>query len=335
MREMRPLLLMMLLCMMDLVRAQPPPPNQDCTDAALLCAQQAITGYNTGAVGWPGFCPGTSNVVWYTFTTNSVGGTVNVNITGINGCTGGVGADNELSAVVLSGNGSCTPGSFAAASLCIHDSTDFTVVSNSLLPNTQYWVIVAGEMNNGATLPGNCDFSISTGGPGANVVNVDFDAGSNVTIDEGQNTQLNATGGTSYTWSPTSGLSSNTGASPIAQPVETTTYSVTTMIGNCTYTDSVTVTVKRLIDPATAMTPNGDGINDTWTIGGIGSYPQADVSIYDRWGQRVYHSVGYKNPFDGTSKGTRLPTATYYWVIELNQLEGQSDPYVGYLTIVN
>jgi hypothetical protein len=63
---------------------------------------------------------------------------------------------------------------------------------------------------------------------------------------------------------------------------------------------------------------------------GLLERPQAEVSVYDRWGQRVYHSIGYKDPFDGAE----LPTATYYWYISLNDVSGKSDPYTGYVTIV-
>jgi hypothetical protein len=48
----------------------------------------------------------------------------------------------------------------------------------------------------------------------------------------------------------------------------------------------------------------------------------------------VFRSIGYKEPFDGTNNGKALPVATYYYVIELNQLEGQSPPFTGSITIV-
>lgn len=309
------------------VHAQPP--NDDCANAATLCAQQPLAGNNTNAVGPPGFCPGTSAVLWYTFTTNSVGGNVNITVSGID-CPVITGMDNELSAVVLNGDGSCTLGSFSAASTCEQDSGDFTVTATGLAPQTVYWVLIAGVADNGATQFAQCGFNVTATGPGMDIVNVDFDAGPNVQIGEGESTQLNAIGGTTYDWSPTSGLSGNTVPDPVAQPQETTVYTVTTELNGCTYTDQVTVDVVRLIDPTNTITPNGDGINDTWEIPGIATYPQADVSIYDRWGQRVFHNVGYHVPFDGAG----LPTATYYWHIDLNKLEGRSAPYTGYLTIV-
>ena len=43
-----------------------------------------------------------------------------------------------------------------------------------------------------------------------------------------------------------------------------------------------------------------------------------EVNIYNRWGENMYHSIGYSNPWDGTYKGEKLPVATYYYVLNLN-----------------
>lgn len=70
------------------------------------------------------------------------------------------------------------------------------------------------------------------------------DAGNNVSICPGGSTQLNATGGVFYVWSPTSGLSASNISNPVASPTTTTTYVVTVTDANgCSATDSVTVTV--------------------------------------------------------------------------------------------
>jgi gliding motility-associated-like protein len=69
-------------------------------------------------------------------------------------------------------------------------------------------------------------------------------AGAPVTICIGNSTTLGASGGTSYSWSPATALSSTTIANPVANPVATTTYTVTATNGNgCTNTATVTVTV--------------------------------------------------------------------------------------------
>ncbi|MGZ3777418.1 MAG: T9SS type B sorting domain-containing protein [Mucilaginibacter sp.] len=68
-----------------------------------------------------------------------------------------------------------------------------------------------------------------------------------------------------------------------------------------------------------AFTPNGDGINDLWTIQKLSDFPQCLVSIYTRYGNLVYQSRGYAKPWDGTSNGSQVPTGIYYYVINPNQ----------------
>lgn len=69
-------------------------------------------------------------------------------------------------------------------------------------------------------------------------------AGQDVTICENDQTTLQASGGTSYSWSPTTGLDDPNIANPVASPLATTTYTVTvTDASNCSATDDVTVTV--------------------------------------------------------------------------------------------
>ena len=93
------------------------------------------------------------------------------------------------------------------------------------------------------------------------------------------------------------------------------------------------VVVPEVVIP-TGFTPNGDGKNDTWEIPGMADYPGADVVIHDRWGQVVFRSNGYRDPWDGTNNGRALAVGTYYYHIQLNQLEGRSPPYTGFVTIV-
>ena len=73
------------------------------------------------------------------------------------------------------------------------------------------------------------------------------------------------------------------------------------------------------IDPAplvpNAFTPNGDGVNDTWNIKYLDTYPGNTVDVFNRYGQKVYNSTGYATPWDGTYKGSYLPTGTYYYII--------------------
>lgn len=69
-------------------------------------------------------------------------------------------------------------------------------------------------------------------------------ASPSVTINAGESTQLQASGGVQYHWEPSAGLSDPDVANPVATPSSTTTYTVTvTSDRGCTGTASVTVTV--------------------------------------------------------------------------------------------
>ncbi len=80
------------------------------------------------------------------------------------------------------------------------------------------------------------------------------DAGADDEFCEGEDVQLNATGGETYEWSPATGLSNANIANPLASPTVTTTYTVTVTDANgCTDTDDIVITVNDLPE-VTAIT---------------------------------------------------------------------------------
>lgn len=160
-------------------------------------------------------------------------------------------------------------------------------------------------------------------------------AGEDVIISEGASVVLNGEGNGTFVWGPSEGLSSTTSESPVASPESTTIYYLTVTSDNgCTSEDAVTVAIVTIF-PMNTITPNNDGYNDFWDIVGINNYQSAKVSIYDRWGQKVFNVVGYTTDkrWDGTNRGFPLPPSTYYYVIDLNA-GGDNDMVFGYVTII-
>ncbi len=103
----------------------------------------------------------------------------------------------------------------------------------------------------------------------------------------------------------------------------TTKYYATTIDGLCESDETpvtVTVIAPGVIIPNT-FTPNGDGINDYWDIPHIYDFPGAEISIFNRDGQLVFHSIDYSHPFNGNYNGKKLPVGTYYYLIDLKQPE--------------
>jgi gliding motility-associated-like protein len=69
-----------------------------------------------------------------------------------------------------------------------------------------------------------------------------------------------------------------------------------------------------------AFTPNQDQHNDTWSIRNVETSPDCEVVVYNRWGEIIYHSTGYQNPWDGTYQGQRVATGTYAYSIYIPKL---------------
>ena len=79
------------------------------------------------------------------------------------------------------------------------------------------------------------------------------------------------------------------------------------------------------------FTPNNDNVNDTWHIENIDLYPNNFVEIYNRNGNLVFNAEYYQNDWDGKYDGKELPSASYYYLINLGE---ESDVFKGYVTII-
>lgn len=152
------------------------------------------------------------------------------------------------------------------------------------------------------------------------------DAGEDQTILPGGSAQLSGfvspPDGT-IEWSPPESLSCTDCLDPQASPNETTTYFLNyeTPLG-CILTDSLTI--KLLLKIPNTITPDGDNVNDVWNIPEIDNFPDVTVKIFNRWGAEVFSSTGYNEPWDGTTEGDELPTASYYYIIDYNR-EGKEN----------
>ncbi len=84
----------------------------------------------------------------------------------------------------------------------------------------------------------------------------------------------------------------------------------------------------------TIITPNDDGFNDQFKIPiectiGEGA-AELDVTIFNQWGDAVFHAKPYQNDWSGTYNNEELPAGTYYFVVKLND---QDKPRTGFLLI--
>lgn len=151
-----------------------------------------------------------------------------------------------------------------------------------------------------------------------------LDAGNPLSVCPGFGINLNCTGANSFLWSPSSALDNPTLASPVASLSSTTLFTVvgTDATSGCSSIDTVTVFVVENgscdIIVYNGFTPNGDNSNDFWYIDGISVDLKNQVSIFNRWGDKIWEAVGYDNTgtrWEGRSAGKKVPTGTYFYVI--------------------
>jgi gliding motility-associated-like protein len=71
------------------------------------------------------------------------------------------------------------------------------------------------------------------------------------------------------------------------------------------------------------ITPNGDGTNDLLIINCLegGEFDEAELQVFNQWGDEVFYAKPYKNDWDGTLKGEEgkdLPDGTYFYIFKLD-----------------
>ncbi len=81
------------------------------------------------------------------------------------------------------------------------------------------------------------------------------------------------------------------------------------------------------------FTPNGDGKNDFFTVENLSEYPNSELTVFTRWGNKVYESSPYKGDWNGAcntcKKGAeKLSDGVYYYIFTDKDTEKQYNGYV-------
>lgn len=93
---------------------------------------------------------------------------------------------------------------------------------------------------------------------------------------------------------------------------------------------TLSIETDRCIVP-TVITPNGDGMNDTWEISCVKDNPNNEVIILNRWGDEVYRAAPYNNDWEGTYNNEDLPDGTYFYIFKTTA--NDPDPLKGTVNI--
>lgn len=160
-----------------------------------------------------------------------------------------------------------------------------------------------------------------------------------INLDPGENYTFNTIASnynpSTLHWSPTDYMINETSITPTVITDDSfirENYTLSLENDNCKEEASTTITVLWPIAVPTGFTPNNDGINDTWEIDYLQLYPDATVTVFNRYGSIVYEGKGADNYWNGTRNGQPLPVGSYYFVIEINEPKVQK--LNGIVTIV-
>ncbi|MCW3088606.1 MAG: hypothetical protein JWQ78_1992 [Sediminibacterium sp.] len=161
-------------------------------------------------------------------------------------------------------------------------------------------------------------------------------AGQDLQIFEGESATLSGsiTGSyLSFAWAPLTDILNSNTLTPLVSPADRITYTLSaiTNFGCGTVSDDIVIGVYKKIKVPNIFSPNGDGINDTWIIPHLETYPHATVKVFNRNGHILFQSVNNDKSWDGLYNGKPAPVGTYYYLIDLGL---HQPPFSGWIVVI-
>lgn len=147
----------------------------------------------------------------------------------------------------------------------------------------------------------------------------------------------------SYNWTPAETLDCFDCDDPTAFPFGTTTYVVSIVDSTmCQAEDSLTINVilNYPVFAPNVFSPNGDGINDGFTLfGGPAARQIQDLKVFSRWGSLVFETsnIPLNDPdlgWNGIFKGKKMNPDVFAYVAEVEFIDGNVFVFKGDVLIL-
>lgn len=241
-------------------------------------------------------------------------------------------AVNALPVITTSNDTNVCPGinvNIAAfgANTYVWDNSLGAGQNHNVMPIATTTYIVTGTDTNGCSDTGSVTVTVTPG--------TIADAGSNITLCEGDPVNLN---GNAPTVVGETGLWTTSSSGVITTPTNPSTSVTGLAIGNHVFTWTITnaacppsydsmVVIIESCEPSDILipnvfTPNGDGNNDVFTVDGT-NLESVNCEIFNRWGQLMYSWDNVRGSWDGrTPSGTEVPDGTYFYIIKAKGNDG-------------
>jgi gliding motility-associated-like protein len=146
-----------------------------------------------------------------------------------------------------------------------------------------------------------------------------------------------------YVWSPSEILSCDTCEFTVANPTENVTVLVKVVDENgCVDWAEIELKVKvtKRVWAPNAFTPNGDGINDGFTLFGNPSLEVIEhLNIFDRWGELVFSKSEFEPGipilgWDGKLREEEMNPAVFAWTARVRFVNGETETLFGDVTLI-
>ncbi|CAN5161847.1 hypothetical protein BH09BAC1_BH09BAC1_15550 [soil metagenome] len=146
--------------------------------------------------------------------------------------------------------------------------------------------------------------------------------------------QISRTGTFTYSWTPADGIDNPGQLDVTANPNQTTTYTLTVSETGtpCSATDTVRVVVSQMYIIPTKFSPNGDNLNEEFSILRRQDVQLLEFEIYNRWGNKIFNDI--TKGWNGTYEGKDQPVGTYVYRGLLRLPDGTEKAVSGDVTLI-
>jgi large repetitive protein len=154
--------------------------------------------------------------------------------------------------------------------------------------------------------------------------------GNDTTLCQGQTVTLNGGAATTYLWS------NGSNASTIIISSQGT-YWVQASNEQCSASDTLNLLISDCeveIEMPNVFTPNNDGVNDNFIPIKYKGISNANLVIYNRWGQKVFNTDDFMLGWNGTYKDNNCAAGTYFWMVQYTTNFNETKELKGHLTLI-
>lgn len=169
---------------------------------------------------------------------------------------------------------------------------------------------------------------------------------SEVILQPGAPVQINTTSSADvikWQWQPPQWLSDASIANPVAQPLQSITYTVyAATASGCVSLDSITIIVlcnNSILYVPNTFSPNNDGVNDYFYPRSKAPVTIKSLKIFNRWGQEIYNRGNFASNdqasgWDGTYRGVKQQADGYVYIMQLACANGSMFTKQGSISLI-